>query len=176
MALDLKISVDDVKNMLRDQAFANYDGFDADILRDIKRQTSRVTVLIRQQGYDPDEVAADLDGSGDPVLDGDGVVAVEGLHQELWWLCQEIVLLRCAANLEEAVSHTRTALSGGRIGRASNIVQEIIDMAESVSKEFDSSKQRGSWNYGNEEQVRGWGATDSEGYPLSPRWGEFRGL
>lgn len=168
MALDLQISADDVKNMLRDQNFAEYTGFDTDIEKSVKRNTKRVTVLIRQQGYDPNEVVPDTEV--------DDVVTVEGKHQELWWMCQEIVLLRCAAELEEAISHTRTALSGSRYGRAGQIVQEIVDMAESVSKDFDSSKHRGSWNYDDNEGERITGAFTPEGVADCLRWGNLRGF
>lgn len=168
MALDLLIAVDDVKNMLRDQNFAKYDGFDADILKSIKRNTHRVTVLIRQQGYDPDEVVADTE-------DEDGNVIEEGKHQELWWMCQEIVLLRASAELEESISHQRTALSGSRYGRAGQLVQEIVDMAESVSKDFDATKQRGSWSYDDLPEERIMGGQDAYGGSC-PRWGNLRGL
>ena len=168
MALDLQITAADVKNMLRDQNFAAYDGFDADILRSVKRQTKRVTVLIRQQGYDPTEVEPDTE-------DEQGNVTAEGKHQELWWMCQEIVLLRCAAELEESISHARTALSGSRYGRAAQIAQEIIDMSESVSSDFDPKTHRGSWSYNDNEGEVLMGAEDGNGCS-STRWGNLRGL
>jgi len=167
MALDLQITADDIKGMLRDQAFAEYAGFDDDILAQIKMETRRVVVLIRQQGYDPDEVAPDTEV--------DDVVTVEGKHQELWWMCKNIVRLRCAAELEESISHQRTALSGSRYGRAQQIVQEITDMAESVSKDFDVQKHRGSWSYDDVEGLRPMGAVDGNGCSAI-RWGSLRGF
>ena len=124
--MDLGLTSTDIESKLR--AFPDLDDISDEIDDLIDEENYILSVTVRMQGFIPTDVSTTK-------------------HVRLRALCRAIVKLRVAAEVQEEWTHESSKLSIKRREKADKLEAMIRNNPEAISADYDSTKQRGSWQY-----------------------------
>lgn len=134
--MDLGLTVTDVWRLLTNNGAEGDSNYDAIVSELILDHQAIVAAYVDQIGLESKSISPTATD-----------YVVGGPKHKLFRLLRRIVILYCAADLQEALSHEESKLSKGRRERADSLLSNIRSIPEGILEDWDGDRQTGSWEY-----------------------------